>query len=125
MGCARRVRVDDRDHKGEISVKLLVDVSKTTFMVTRGVAEKTDQNGRQKTDRNTHEPLWVVQVMALDESGGDMLNVTVAGVPPKVAVGQQVVPVELEAIPWATNGKNGVAFRAKSLTPAAGSSKAA
>lgn len=106
-------------------MKLLVDVSKTTFMVTRGVAEKTDQNGRQKTDRNTHEPLWVVQVMALDESGGDMLNVTVAGVPPKVAVGQQVVPVELEAIPWATNGKNGVAFRAKSLTPAAGSSKAA
>ena len=106
-------------------MKLLVDVSKTTFMVTKGVAEKTDQNGRQKTDRNTHEPLWVVQVMALDESGGDMLNVTVAGVPPKVAVGQQVVPAELEAIPWATNGKNGVAFRAKSLTPAAGSSKAA
>jgi len=45
-------------------------------------------------------------MMALDESGGEMLNVTVAGVPPKVTVGQQVALVELEgAIPWATNGK--------------------
>jgi hypothetical protein len=105
-------------------VKLLVDVSRTSFTVTRGAVEKVDQNGRQKTDRNTHEPLWVTQVMALDATGGEMLNVTVAGVPPKLTVGQQVLPVELEAIPWATNGKNGVAFRAKSLN-VAGNSKAA
>jgi hypothetical protein len=34
-----------------------------------------------------------------------------------VTVGQEVALVDLEAIPWATNGKNGVAFRAKSITP--------
>jgi hypothetical protein len=34
---------------------------------------------------------------------------------PKVNVGAVVVPVELEAMPWATNGRNGVAYRAKTL----------
>lgn len=36
---------------------------------------------------------------------------------PKVTVGASVAVAELEAIPWATNGKNGVAYRAKSITP--------
>src|SRR5882672_7191908 len=107
-------------------MKLLVDISAVSFTVTKVAQEKNDQNGRQKSDRNTGELLWIVQVMALDATGGDMLNITVAGVPPKVTVGQLVLPVELEAIPWATNGKNGVAYRAKSLTPAAaGHSEAA
>jgi hypothetical protein len=98
-------------------MKLLLDTSRIKSTVTRGAVEKQDQNGRQKTDRNTSEPLWVVQVMALDETGGEMLNVTVAGPPPKLTVGQEVALVDLEAIPWATNGKNGVAFRAKSINP--------
>ena len=97
-------------------MRLLVDTTGKTFTVTKDVAEKQDQNGRQKVDRNTQEPLWTVQVMALDETGGEMLNVTLAGnAAPKVNVGAVVNPVELEAIPWATNGKNGVAYRAKSL----------
>jgi len=104
----------------------LVDISRVTFTVTRAVCEKNDQNGRQKTDRNTGEPLWSTQVMALDETGGEMLTITTAGQPPKVNVGQQVVPTELEAIPWATNGRSGVAYKAKSLTVATASgSKAA
>jgi hypothetical protein len=41
-----------------------------------------------------------------------------------VNVGQTVHPVELEAIPWATNGRNGVAYRASSLTATAGTSSA-
>ena len=105
-------------------MKLVVDTAGKTFTVTKGAVEKLDQNGRQKMDRITAEPLWVVQVMALDETGGEMLNVTVAGQPPKVAVGAQVALAELEAIPWATNGRNGVAYRASSLTPAAGTSTA-
>lgn len=105
-------------------MKLLVETSRVGFTVTRAAEPKNDQNGRQKADRHTGEALWVVQVMALDGSGGEMLNVTVAGTPPKVTVGQQVTPVELEAIPWATNGKNGVAYRAKVLT-VVGAQKAA
>jgi hypothetical protein len=107
-------------------MKLFVDISRTSFTVTRGVEEKVDENGRQKTNRKTNEPLWTVQVMALDTSGGEVINVTVAGQPPKVAVGQHVTPVELEAIPWAQSGRNGVAFRAASLAAAvAGKSAAA
>ncbi len=96
-------------------MKLLIDTSKTTFMVTRGVAEKTDLEGKQRFDRVTREPLWTVQLMALDEFGGEVLMVTVPGAPPKVGIGQAVFPVGLEAIPWAQNGKNGVAYRVRSL----------
>jgi hypothetical protein len=97
-------------------MRLLVETARTTFTVTKDVEEKQDQNGRQKVDRVTQEPLWVVQVMALDETGGEMLKVTLAGQQaPKVTVGAQVNLVELEAIPWATNGKNGVAYRAKAI----------
>ena len=103
-------------------MRLLVDISRVTFTVTKAVEEKRDQNKMQKKDRNTGEPLWTTQVMALDESGGDMLTITTAGQPPKVNVGQSVQPVELEAIPWATNGRSGVAYRASSLTPAGTSS---
>ncbi len=92
--------------------------------MTKAVEEKRDQNGVQKKDRTTGEPLWTTQVMALDETGGDMLTVTTAGQPPKVAVGQQVKPGELEAIPWATNGRNGVAYRASALTVVGASSSA-
>lgn len=110
-------------------MKLNIDTTGKTFTITKGVEEKTEQAqngrpGRQKTDRNTGEPLWSVQVMALDETGGEMINVTLAGnAMPKINVGQTVVPVELEAIPWATNGRNGVAYRAKSLNAASGSAK--
>jgi hypothetical protein len=45
--------------------------------------------------------------------------------PPKVTPGQLVTPVELQAIPWAQNGKNGTAFRASELKVVAGKSAAA
>ena len=106
-------------------MKLVVDTQGKTFTVTKAAVEKQDQNGRQKQDRITNEPLWTVQVMALDETGGEMLNVTVAGQQmPKVTVGTAVGLVELEAIPWATNGKNGVAFRARQINTL-GAAKAA
>lgn len=107
-------------------MRLLIDTSPVSFQVTREAEPKTDQNGQQKVDRRTGEMLFTVQVMALDDKGGEMLNVTVAGQAPKVKVGQAVVPIELEAIPWATNGRNGTAFRAKTLEGSqSGSVKAA
>ena len=63
-------------------------------------------------------------LLSLDEPGGEMLNVTIAGQMPKVTVGTAVGLVELEAIPWATNGKNGVAFRARQINTL-GAAKAA
>ncbi|MGL5824132.1 MAG: hypothetical protein ACRCYU_04740 [Nocardioides sp.] len=106
-------------------MRLLVDTTGKTFTVTKEVVEKTDQNGRQKTDRNTQDPLWTVQVMALDDTGGEMINVALANKQmPKFTVGTVVAPRELEAMPWATNGRNGVAYRARSLDVTSSGSKA-
>ena len=98
-------------------MNLIVDTSRVEFTVTRGWTEKLDQNGRQKTDRVSGQGLYSAQVMALDEKGGEIITVTVAGVQPELTVGARVVPVELEAIPWATGGRNGVAFRAAAIRP--------
>lgn len=101
-------------------MKLFVDTSQVTFTVTQVAQEKQDEKGRQKADRNTGELLWTVQLLAIDsrdERGGELLKVTVAGQPPKVNMGQAVSPTELEAVPWATNGRSGVAFRVKSIVP--------
>jgi hypothetical protein len=61
--------------------------------------------------------MWSTQVVALDETGGEVINVTTVGEIPSVEVGQFVVLEQLEAKAWATNGRNGTAFRAATLKP--------
>jgi hypothetical protein len=58
-------------------------------------------------------------VLALEpDRGGEVIVITMAGQTcPSSEVGTFVQPVELEAIPWASRGKHGVAYRAKSLQP--------
>jgi hypothetical protein len=106
-------------------MRLMIDTSKVTFTVSRDPQAKTEQAkegrpGAQRTDRNTGFPLWTVQLVAMEADGAEVINVTVAGQePPKVTAGQLVTPVELQAIPWAQNGKNGTAFRVIELKPVA------
>jgi len=95
-------------------MRQLVDIRKVSFTVTMNPTEKLDQNGKQKINRDG-APMWATQVMALDETGAEVLSITVAGQKPNATVGQLVVPVELEAIPWNNNGKHGVAYRAVEL----------
>jgi hypothetical protein len=107
-------------------MRLFVDTSRVTFQVSVPAVEKADQDGRQKADRRTGEPLWTVEVVAFEEKGAEVLKVTVAGSQPKLAPGTLVSLVELEAIPWVQDKRNGVAFRAKSIQPVtAAASKAA
>ncbi|MEV4321467.1 hypothetical protein AB0J37_04490 [Microbispora rosea] len=106
-------------------MKLYVDTSNKQVTVSKEAVEKTDQNGRQKTERETGRPMWSTQVFVLDEDGGEVLSVTTAGVRPEVKVGQLVTLSKLEALPWSTNGRSGVAFRAveiKAASPAVKSS---
>ena len=93
-------------------MKLYVDTSAKQVTVTRDPVEKTEQNGRQKTERGTGRPMWSTQVIVLDDDGGEVIAITTAGEKPDVKVGQLVAVSKLEALPWATNGRNGVAFRA-------------
>ena len=100
-------------------MKLLLNDSKVTFTVTKAAEPKTEFGGtQQKVDRATKRPEWVVEVLAMDAERGEVIRVTVTGDQPKVSQGQPVRFEDLEAIPWANNGRNGVAYRAVSIQPA-------
>ncbi|MPY97957.1 MAG: hypothetical protein GEU97_08145 [Actinophytocola sp.] len=99
-------------------MKLLIDTAGVQFTVGREGQPKNDQNGVQRVERNTNVPMWSVQLVAVDNGGAEVINVTVtAAQPPKVTVGSLVTPTELQAIPWAQNGRNGVAYRATDIKP--------
>src|SRR5207302_8838947 len=102
------------------AMKLLVDTSSKHVTVSRDPVEKTEQNGRQKQERGTGRLMWSTQVFVLDDDGGEVITVTTAGEKPNVKVGQVVAVSKLEALPWATNGRNGVAFRAEEIKAAGG-----
>src|SRR6266849_5571273 len=96
-----------------------LDTSKTAFTVTRAAEPKTEFGGtQQKVDKQTKQPEWVVEVLAMDPERGEVIRVTVTGDQPKVSQGQPVRFEDLEAIPWNNNGRNGVAYRAASIQPA-------
>ena len=99
-------------------MKLYVDTNDKQITVSREPVEKLDQNNRQKAERGTGRPMWSTQVFVLDDDGGDVITVTTAGEKPSVRVRQAVSLSKLEALPWATNGRNGVAFRAEQITAA-------
>jgi hypothetical protein len=106
-------------------MRLLVDTSQVRFTVSKPPEEKKDLDSRQRSDRRTGELLYTVQLVAFDSTGGEVITVTVAGSPPKVTVGQDVFPVELEAIPWVQEKRSGTAYRAKDVRPAQPVQKAA
>lgn len=98
-------------------MRLLLETSPYTFMVTQATQPKVDQERNQRFHKTTKEPMWVTQVLALDrnEGGGETINITVMGSKPELTVGQKVAPVELEALPWNQNGRHGVSYRAAEL----------
>jgi hypothetical protein len=98
-------------------VKLYVDTQGKQVTVSRNPEPKNDQNGNQRSEKGTGRLMWSTQVIVLDETGGEVISITTAGEKPSVSVGEFVAVEQLEAIPWATNGRNGVAFRAVSLKP--------
>jgi hypothetical protein len=89
-------------------------------MVSRPAEPKREmgRTGQQKVDSDG-QPLWTVELFALDEFGGEVIRVTVAGIQPKVSQGQPVTVEDLEAVPWSNNGRSGVAYRATSIAPPA------
>ena len=101
-------------------MRLVLDTSKVAFTVTKAAEPRTEYgSGQQKMNRASKLPEWVVEVLALDSERGEVIRVTVTGDQPKVNQGQPVRFEELEAIPWANDGRNGVAYRAAAIHPAA------
>ena len=101
-------------------MQLVLKDERYAFTVTRAAEPKTEfGSGQQKMNRASKLPEWVVEVLAMDSERGEVIRVTVAGDQPKVNQGQPVRFEELEAIPWANNGRNGVAYRAAAIQPTA------
>ena len=105
-------------------MKLKIDTAGVSFTCTRAPDQRANfDTGQPRMDKATGLPLWLVQVMALDESGGDVISVTVAG-EPKVSVGRAVTVTGLVALPWSQDGRSGIAYRADAITQAGDSSPA-
>jgi hypothetical protein len=98
-------------------VKLIVDTVGKQVTATKEPVERLDQNGRQRSDKETGRLMWLTQVFVLDADGGEVITIHTAGEKPDVKVGQLVSVSDLEALPWATNGRNGVSFRATAIQP--------
>jgi hypothetical protein len=103
------------DSRKDVSMKLRIDTAGVSFVCTRAPEQRLAfDTGQPRVDRETGLPLWQVQLMALDASGGDVIAVTVAG-DPNVTVGQPVQVDGLVALPWSQEGRSGIAFRADAI----------
>jgi hypothetical protein len=95
-------------------MRLEIKTQGVDFVVSRAPEPKNDGEGRQKADRGTGELLYVTEVVAMDDSGAEVIKVTTAG-EPKVTKRQMVAVAGLIAVPWAMDGRSGVAFKADSV----------
>ncbi|MGH3636233.1 MAG: hypothetical protein ACRDTS_19525 [Mycobacterium sp.] len=103
---------------------LPIDTSSIRFTCTRAPERRTvRETGQPRVDRDTGRELWQVQVMALVPEGGEILAVSVPG-EPTVSVGQPVFIEDLVGLPWAQEGRAGIAYRASAIR-AAGPAKTA
>ena len=99
-------------------MRIKLDTSQIRFMTTKPAAPKMDRETRQqKVDKTTGAVQWQLQVMALDDTGGEILTVTLDS-EPKINVAEFVQLHDLVAIPWSQGDRSGVAFRAAGLTAA-------
>jgi hypothetical protein len=116
--CSGQASIGDvLTYQGGTLVKIYVDTAGITFTVSKPAMPKVDEKGNQRSERETGRPMWKTQVVALDETGGEVIDITTVGEKPSVEVGQFITVEALEAKAWATNGRNGTAFRAASLKP--------
>lgn len=91
-----------------------VDTSGARYSVGAAPKPKNDMEGRQRTDRVSGTPLFVTQLIKLDDDGAEIIAVTTSG-EPAVGQGAEVRPVGLIAIPWQQGTRAGVAFKADAI----------
>src|SRR6266540_6381474 len=104
---------------GTPDMQLEIITQGVEFVVSRVPQAKNDPEGRQKADRDTGELLYTTELVAMDDSGAEVIKVTTAGAP-QVAKRQAVTMRRLVANPWNVDGRGGVAFRAESIVGATG-----
>ncbi len=95
------------------------------FVVSREPLPKNDNDGRQKADRDTGELLFTTELVAMDDTGAEVIKVTTAG-EPKVTKRQMVAVRSssprrgrstAEAV-WRSRPTRSVLVKAAAATPA-------
>jgi hypothetical protein len=104
------------DLEVRLTMQLEIKTQGVEFVVSRAPQPKNDNDGRQKADRDSGAPLYVTELVAMDDTGAEVIKVTTAG-QPRITTRQLVTVVRLVATPWNIDGRGGVAFRAESITP--------
>jgi hypothetical protein len=102
----------------------MLDTTHVIFEVSQPATPKLDEKtGTQKLDFETKLPVWMVVLYARGRGWSAVFNVAVTNaVKPTADVCEQVVPVNLEAFPWANKRKDGevnsgVSFKCLELQP--------
>jgi hypothetical protein len=109
----------------KLQPRLMLDNTNTIYEVSdEAVPKRDEKTGAQKLDRETGLPMWTVALYGRGRAAGkkwsQVINVTVVSADrPDAEEGEQVVPIDLEALPWVSeqNGKarSGTAFKATGL----------
>jgi hypothetical protein len=104
--------------------RLMLDTTHVIFEVSQPAMPKLDEKtGAQKLDFETKLPVWMVVLYARGRGWSAVFNVAVTNADkPTADVCEQVVPVNLEAFPWANKRKDGeinsgVSFKCLDLQP--------
>src|ERR687894_2042290 len=97
-------------------MQLEIKTEGVEFVVSRAPQHKNDNDGRQKTDRETGAPLHVTELVAMDQTGAEVIKVTTAG-EPRVAMRQPVTVRKLVATPWNIDGRGGGGVRGEGNGP--------
>jgi hypothetical protein len=106
-------------------MKLRINTTGVLFTCTKAPEQRRNfDTGQPKIDKATQLELWLVQLLAMDDAGGDIIAVTVAG-EPKATAGQQVSVSGLVALPWSQDGRSVIAYRADAITAAGDGAKPA
>lgn len=102
-------------------MRLPIDTGSMTFMCASEPAPVLDFETKQQKADEHGQPLFATQIVVLAEGGAEVVSLKTPG-RPEVGPGQVVSVGELVAIPWAMGDRNGIAFRAATVTATGSSS---
>ena len=105
-----------------MTVRYPIEVgSYSSFTVTLAPKPALDEKRQQRTDRDTGEPIFDVQLVAVDgRQGGDIISVKFPGTPhPGLKPGVVVKVTGLSVMQWQNQVENraGLSFRAEKVEP--------
>lgn len=97
-------------------MRLSISTTELDFYCTHEPVEQFDSSiGARRLERQSGLPLWKVEFVAVDETGGEIVSIVIPGERPQLTVGTHVSINGLVATPWVSGSDSKIAFRARSV----------